>query len=501
VPRSRGVLAAAGVVWAGLAGFLAFRFSERAVDDFFITYRYAWNLLHGHGFVFNSGERVFGLTDPGFGLLLAAAGYLTRVSIPTLGTFLTGAAMVGIALFVLREAQERGREVEALVAGTLTVLSSCLWVNQGAGVFWALLLLLAAAHLGGRWPLVAGALAGLALWMRPDAAAAAACLALLLWLETRRLPWRFALGTALVALAGVAAAWAWFGTALPNTFAAKRGVVDLASTVPGIDAMGRFWERAARVLPRHWGRGWRWLALAGLLGHAVLWLDLRRVGRTLAFYSLFLAVAYPLLGVPFSFWYLVPTVAGVLYGATFLCGAVSRRLASLAARRGLKARWGRACGLTGVGIGALLLAAMLSANLAWLRGHDWQAHLVTYRAAAVWLREHSPETDDVAYVEIGVWGYYSRRTVVDLLGLVTPSSIPFVQKGDRLGAFLARPTRWVVFHSRGGMAPLTGRAWFPKAYEEVVRFEEGGERELVLYRRRPGVAIPPPRPPRVPRPR
>ena len=38
-------------------------------DDFFITYRYAQNLLAGNGFVFNPGERVFGTTAPGWGLV------------------------------------------------------------------------------------------------------------------------------------------------------------------------------------------------------------------------------------------------------------------------------------------------------------------------------------------------------------------------------------------------------------------------------------------------
>ena len=42
-----------------------------ATDDIYVTYRYAWNLAHGLGFTFNPGERVFGLTDPGVGLLLA----------------------------------------------------------------------------------------------------------------------------------------------------------------------------------------------------------------------------------------------------------------------------------------------------------------------------------------------------------------------------------------------------------------------------------------------
>ena len=42
-------------------------------DDAWITYRYAYNLAAGDGFVYNPGERVFGTSAPGYALLLARA--------------------------------------------------------------------------------------------------------------------------------------------------------------------------------------------------------------------------------------------------------------------------------------------------------------------------------------------------------------------------------------------------------------------------------------------
>ena len=41
----------------------ASRFSDFVTDDAFITFRYAHNLLTGHGMVFNPGERVEGYTN------------------------------------------------------------------------------------------------------------------------------------------------------------------------------------------------------------------------------------------------------------------------------------------------------------------------------------------------------------------------------------------------------------------------------------------------------
>jgi arabinofuranosyltransferase len=48
----------------------------RTIDDAYITYRYAGNLLDGHGLVYNVGERVLGTTTPLYTLTLAGLGFL-----------------------------------------------------------------------------------------------------------------------------------------------------------------------------------------------------------------------------------------------------------------------------------------------------------------------------------------------------------------------------------------------------------------------------------------
>src|SRR3954470_16170863 len=91
--RGGPLLVALLLFWALLAAVISARLAGKALDDFFITYRYAWNLAAGHGFTFNPGERVFGTTEPGLGLLLAGLTLLTRLPIPTLGTCVTGASL------------------------------------------------------------------------------------------------------------------------------------------------------------------------------------------------------------------------------------------------------------------------------------------------------------------------------------------------------------------------------------------------------------------------
>ena len=126
---------------------------------------------------------------------------------------------------------------------------------------------------------------------------------------------------------------------------------------------------------------------------------------------------------------------------------------------------------------------------------DWR--FPAYSQAGVWIAAHSTRDEDIAYEEIGILAFTSDRPVQDLVGLVTPRSLPFAQ--DRLGAFLAKPTTFVIFHTynaRGGTRPIVDRPWFPQAYREVARFTSEDGRYLAVYRRIPGAPVPPPRPPK-----
>jgi hypothetical protein len=491
--RSPGTVLAAALAWAGIAAAFGSRLAGNAVDDFYITYRYAWNFAAGQGLVFNPGERVFGLTDPGAGLVLGALHALTRIPIPVLGTALTGLALVWIAVVLLLEARDRGRTAEGVAAGTLIAASTALWVNQGAGIFLALALLLQAARTAGSRPVLAGLLAGAAVWMRPDAGLGVLFLGLLLVGEGRRIPWRFGIAAAVVTGLGAAAAWAYFGTPLPNTLAAKAAMA--AARVESWSGL-RFWPRAAPVLRRHWGPLWGWIAAAGAAGLVPLWRhagNAGRAGRLLALFGAGLAVAYPLLRVPFFFWYAVPSLIAVLAGVPFLAGAAGRLAASALKRSPAPAR-----AVVGAAV-ALLILVPLAASLGraearWLQAYRWPQHLEAYRQAGIWIRAHSDPSDDIAYVEIGVPAYYSERKVVDLLGLVTPEAVPYVTRGDLPGAFLLHPTRFVLYHSRSGMLPLLQRRWFWTAYEEVHRIEIE-DTDLRIFRRIPGSELPPPHAP------
>jgi arabinofuranosyltransferase len=321
------VLWLAPTAWAALATTFLVRLGSWAPDDFYITYRYARNLAGGDGFVYNAGERVFGTTDPGVGLLLAAGHAATGIDVPWLAAGLFALGLVSTATLLLVTAA-RERRIEALIGGTLLVASSVFWRNQGAAAPLLLAVLVAAAALAPRRPALAGLLGGAAAWLRPDAALALPLLALLRWRAVRRPSWPLlAAGVAIIAT-GLAAAWWYFGAPLPNTLGAK---LDMATAARR--AASAFWQRAAATqLPYHFGDAWPLVGGAGFVGAVAM---LRRGSpgeRLVAAYGIAIAVAYTLLGVPFFGWYLLPTYAALLYGVAWAAAGTARWAGRLAGR-------------------------------------------------------------------------------------------------------------------------------------------------------------------------
>jgi len=526
------------LAWAAIAAAAVARFAGRAGDDVYITYRYAYNLALGRGLVFNPGERVFGVSDPGVATLLAALHRATGAPIPVLGTAVTGLALLAVAGALLAAARAAGREAEGWLGGTLLLSSAYVWLGQGAGPLPALALLLLAARLsdaGRAWQ--AGALAGLAFCCRPDAALGAGVLAALLAAEAWRAaaaadggpqalpaassssqaaaapgglgarlgrPLAFSAAFAVVAAVAMTAAWLYFGSALPETLAVKRRFAALAPQ----DFTGwAFWRPAWQLFCGLSGRGGVALLALGIAGLAPLYRHGGRPGRVLVLYSLALAVFYTLAEIPFFVWYTIPAAVAVLYGACFLAGDLARR-ARFETAPAKQPRGGGGSGrrarraallLAAAGAGAVLVSALAGGCRFWSAGGSADWRLFAYRRAGEWLRAHTPAASAVAFDEVGILGYYGDRPVLDLIGLVSRSSRPYAAVGDPLGAFLAAPADLVLFHTydrRGGTRPILIRPWFAAAYEQVAAIPDPVRRaECRIYRRRPGSLVPPPRPP------
>ena len=253
--RKFGYLAALSTPWLALLGFLAY-ISRFLTDDAFISFRYARNLLEGHGLVWNPGERVEGYSNFLWVLELAAIWAATGVppedAVWWLSTAFTAAALGAVAWWVWRLPGLRNRGLVWWMALGLLCTSATFakWTLSGGletrqFTFFVVLATVAlTAHRGSRRGLLVASFSlALASLTRPEGPLVAACcfawwaaqeladgerrggvrewaLGLPRWVD-----WREAMTLALPFLLIVGAHFLWrysyYGEWLPNTYYAK----------------------------------------------------------------------------------------------------------------------------------------------------------------------------------------------------------------------------------------------------------------------------------------
>ncbi|MDX1390445.1 MAG: hypothetical protein R3344_14745, partial [Acidobacteriota bacterium] len=211
---------------------------DYVVDDAFISFRYADNLVEGHGLTFNpGGPRVEGYTNFGWTLLMTVP--IALGADPRTASLVFG-ILAGMATLFLAErlAARAGAGLWSPVAPALLAVNPAMVAWSAGGLetatFAALVTggaLMATSGSAPRW--IAGIVLSLACLMRPEGALLALLIfAGVIWSEGRAGIVRL-LPTGALVLATVALhtlfRLVYYGTLLPNTFHAKTG--DLGAQV------------------------------------------------------------------------------------------------------------------------------------------------------------------------------------------------------------------------------------------------------------------------------
>ncbi|MBJ6761778.1 hypothetical protein JGU66_13470 [Myxococcaceae bacterium JPH2] len=211
-------------------------FSQKEiVDDAYISYRHAWNFIHGHGFVYNTTERVEGFTNLLWTLITAiplSLGIRPDLFCSILGGALAIAAVVQSWRFLLRlRVPVNAAWGAALLAATLPGYFVNAVNGLEAGLFSLLLVQTAGAVLTSRRPLVPAILGGLLFTTRPESAALLPLFAVFRLLVARRLSndaresqrdvLRMALGWGVIITTVTGGRLFFYGHAMPNSVAAK----------------------------------------------------------------------------------------------------------------------------------------------------------------------------------------------------------------------------------------------------------------------------------------
>jgi hypothetical protein len=455
---------------AGAAGF--------PLDDSWIHLHFARNLAAGAGFSYNPGVPVAGSTAPLWTLLIAAAALVagpTLVLAKVLGVLATVAA----GMLTWRAARAWGASLPvAAAAGVGLVLTGALGWGSLSGMEVSLAAALTAGALLGHardatwWTAACAALAAMA---RPEAILLIPALLLARPAGGRRVA-IFAGVTLVVMVPFVAFCFATVGRPLPATAAAKieGGLIGRLSGVsePGFVT---FVSRPVAFLT-DWA--W-WLALTHWALPAALALALvvvaRRHGRGLAVPALVL-LAHPL----------AMALLAPYREPSFQEGRYSMHLLPLAMVT-LAAAVARAPRRAALAAAALYLVLAVPPLVPAATRYGWGVQNMNAMQVHLgrWLDRHLPRDARIAVNDIGAIAYFSRREIVDLMGLVTPAIIPYRREGEGgVIRYLSEtcPDHVVIFPE-----------WFPKltARDDMleavyrVRLEHNlvsGADEMVVYR-------------------
>jgi len=403
--EARRALALACVL-SGLAALLFLGLADYGYDDPFITYRYAHNLIQGHGFVYNVGLRVQSTTTPLYTLLLAGLGRLWP-NLPRLSNLLSAASLQIGALFLYLLGRRLGQPVAAVGAALLFGVAPLLLPTFGAETcFYTMLVLGAFYFYAAERPNPAALLAALAALTRADGVLVAAVLGGHYLLVRRRIPWQPLALYALIVAPWYLYAWIYFGSPLPTTLFTKQ-------------------QQAAMLISDSFGQGF--IKLLGDYGRVPLyrlhapfillgaaWAIGSRAGQwlPLLLWTGLYFLSYVVLGVSRYFWY---------YGPLAPALALLASLGLAAALRWLGGRWrgGRPYvpALWALGLLLLLAPQVQSVIYYWQR---WDQRQAIYQQAGEWLAAHTPPQATVGLLEVGIVGYYARRPVVDFAGLIQP---------------------------------------------------------------------------------
>ena len=74
-------------------------------------------------------------------------------------------------------------------------------------------------------------------------------------------------------------------------------------------------------------------------------------------------------------------------------------------------------------------------------------------AVAQWLDRNTPPDALIAAHDIGAIGYFTRRPILDLAGLISPEVIPFIRDEAKLGEWM---------RAKGAQYLVTFPEWYPQ---------------------------------------
>ena len=466
----------------------------RGKDDAYITYQYAKNIAHGHGFVFNVGDgRTLGTSTPLYAGLLALGARL-GLSIPLLSIAI-GILATSIALsLAVCIAWEFGFLSAGLIVGITASVAQLYWRWEGmeTPVYLALILgSMWTAFIG--WSSLGFLLAAVATITRLDGFAVLVVVGLFLAV-VRKGSWRTIGPGAALLVSWLIIATLLFGSPLPTSGLAKmahEASISGRFSVLSLDFLSQVLPTTQLISPAAFsnhpirtGAFFCLLLLVPLTSAAVL--RPRGLSAMLASWLVLYLGGYELLRLPNFHWYYgPPAIVLALFLWIALQAAVTYAANAI--------RWqSEAVALaTTWTIAITTLFVLVVGTPLYAASHPRRE--TTHLLAARWLGQHAQPADTVVAYEVGTIAYVSGLRTIDLLGLTNPEARIHLRDGDFAWAIRDLPA--YVFSNERSAWPVTHAIFkecaFALNYRPAVRLPFLVDAHYVIYRRAAPDDVPP----------
>lgn len=411
----------------------------RTIDDSYITFRYARNILGGEGFVYNVGSRVLGTTTPLYTSLMVILGAITggtQAPFPALALAINALADSITCLLLWQMGKQLSNERVGLASGFAWALAphSVTFAIGGLETSVYVLLLTAAVYAyvckKNTW---AALFAALAFVTRPDALILIGPFVIDRLVRAfhpsikETLSWKEISAMTLPVFIWNGFAWWYFGNPIPHSVQAKLLVYHLNPA----DSFIRLIQHYAtpfqlhQILPAAVAIGFGLLLYPFLyiIGARQIWQTEKRLLVWLLYPWLYLAtfaISNPLI----FRWYLTPPLPAYFFVLLF---GLDRLMNNIFANKPAFQKW----------TPSLLLAiTILSPLTAWTlqpdHGPSQPAPIMAYieleelyhQAAKIVNPELKPG-DIIAAGDVGVLGYDTGAIILDTVGLNSPESLAY----------------------------------------------------------------------------
>jgi arabinofuranosyltransferase len=439
------------------------------LDDAWIHQTYARNLALRGEWAFLPGEVSTGSTSPLWTLMLAI-GYGLTLS-PILFSYLLGCLLLlGIVWLIAGHLPSDLQARPPLQIGLLLIVLfewHLLWAAlSGMETLLLGLHILVILHgLKHKWdPLILGGVAGLGVWIRPDAIVSLLPIAWVFLVQHTTLrksafkALKYVTGFVLLVFPYLLMNFSLGGEWWPSTFYAKQAEYAVLRDVS-------LTERLLRMsfVPLI---GVGLLLIPGMIVSVVENVRLRRWERLATFFWVVAFITVYAVRLPVDYQhgrYMIPVIP-----ALFLLGydglLISMRRESSSLIRILSRSW--------------ILSMALICFLFWIRGAEAYAKDVAVIetemvAASKWIRSNTGADDLIAAHDIGALGYFAERRILDLAGLISADVIPIMRDESALEGLIDErgadylmtfpgwyphltEARSIVFSTRGSISPSIG---------------------------------------------